>query len=56
MSRRARGGKTGPPSAPPQTGGVKKPHRYQPGTVALGEIRKYQKSTELLIGKLPFAW
>ena len=29
-------------------------HRYQPGTVALREIWKYQKSTELLIGKLPF--
>ena len=40
-------------SAPAQ-GGVKKPHRYRPGTVALREIRKYQKSTELLIRKLPF--
>ena len=36
------------------TGGVKKPHKYRPGTVALREIRKYQKSTELLIRKLPF--
>ena len=35
-------------------GGVKKPHRFQPGTVALKEIRRYQKSTELLIRKLPF--
>ena len=35
-------------------GGVKKPHRYRPGTVALHEIRRYQKSTELLIRKLPF--
>lgn len=34
--------------------GVKKPHRYRPGTVALREIRRYQKSTELLIRKLPF--
>ena len=34
--------------------GIKKPHRYRPGTVALREIRKYQKSTELLIRKLPF--
>src|SRR5258705_7949422 len=39
----------------PATGGVKKPHRYKPGTVALREIRRYQKSTELLIRKLPFA-
>lgn len=33
---------------------VKKPHRYRPGTVALREIRKYQKTTEMLIRKLPF--
>uniref|UniRef100_A0A8C0U5L1 Histone H3 n=1 Tax=Cyanistes caeruleus TaxID=156563 RepID=A0A8C0U5L1_CYACU len=32
----------------------KSPHRYRPGTVALREIRRYQKSTELLIRKLPF--
>ncbi|BGP25844.1 histone H3 [Rhodotorula toruloides] len=36
------------------SGGVKKPHGYRPGTVALREIRRYQKSTELLIRKLPF--
>ena len=36
-------------------GGVKKPHRYRPGTVALREIRRYQKSTELLIRKEPFS-
>ncbi|KAJ7573174.1 histone 3 [Mycena floridula] len=34
--------------------GVKRPHRFRPGTVALREIRRYQKSTELLIRKLPF--
>lgn len=34
--------------------GLKKPHRFRPGTVALREIRKYQKSTELLVRKLPF--
>ena len=33
---------------------IKKPHRYRPGTVALREIRRYQKSTDLLIKKLPF--
>ena len=33
---------------------AKKPHRYRPGTVALREIRKYQKGTDLLIRKLPF--
>jgi len=34
------------------------PHRkrrFRPGTVALREIRKYQKSTDLLVQKLPFA-
>ena len=38
----------------PATGGVKKPYRYRPGTVALHDMR-YQKSTELLIRKRPFA-
>ena len=33
---------------------MKKPHRYRRGTVALREIRKYQKSTDLLICKAPF--
>ena len=36
------------------SGGIKKPHRYRPGTVALREIRKYQKTTALLIHKHPF--
>ena len=38
----------------PATGGVKKPHRYRPGTVALRQIRRYQKSTEPLIAVGPF--
>lgn len=38
----------------PFAGGVKKPHRYRPGTVALREIRRYQKSTELLIRRSAF--
>ncbi len=33
---------------------IKRPRRYRPGTVALREIRKFQKSTDLLIRKLPF--
>ena len=36
------------------TAGIKRPHRYRPGTVALREIRRYQKGTELLIRKAPF--
>jgi histone H3 len=38
----------------PSIGGVKKPHKHRPCTVTLREIRRYQKSTELLICKLPF--
>ncbi|CDK24778.1 unnamed protein product [Kuraishia capsulata CBS 1993] len=34
---------------------LKRKHRYKPGTVALREIRRYQKSTDLLLRKLPFA-
>ena len=44
------GGKTLPASQQ----GTRKPCRYWPGTVALREIWCYQKSTELLIRKLPF--
>ena len=33
---------------------MKKQHRFRPGTVALREIRRYQKSTDLLIRKAPF--
>ena len=36
------------------TGGIKKPHRYRPGMVALREIRWYQRSTENLIKRTPF--
>ena len=48
----ARMAKKGGQKAP--KGGVKKRYRYRPGTVALKQIRQYQKSTELLIRKLPF--
>ena len=37
-----------------QAGKVKKTRKYRPGTVALREIWQFQKSTELLIRKLPF--
>jgi len=36
------------------SGAIKKPHRYRPGTVALREIRRYQKSTSLLLRLKPF--
>ena len=41
-------------SPAPMFGGVMRAPRYRPGTIALREIRRYQKSTELLIRKLPF--
>ena len=34
---------------------TRKPRRYKPGTLALKEIRRYQKSTDLLMLKLPFS-
>ena len=34
------------------TGAIKKPHKYHPGTMALQQIRRYQKRTELLCRKL----
>ena len=39
----------------PATGGVKKPHRFRAGTRALREIRHYQKRTDLLLRRAPFA-
>ncbi len=39
----------------PHRRAVHKKKRYKPGTVALREIRKYQKSTDLLLAKLPFS-
>ena len=34
--------------------GAKRTIRYRPGTVAMREIRRYQKSTDLLLKKAPF--
>jgi len=55
--RSGKGGKS--PRVPPRrsganAGGIKKPHRFRPGTVALREIRHYQRSDKLLIRRLPF--
>ncbi|KAG8218583.1 histone-fold-containing protein [Butyriboletus roseoflavus] len=64
-ARKSTGG--GPPVAsssrdkrPRQSGaneqpGQRKKRRYRPGTLALREIRKYQRSTDLLLRKLPFS-
>lgn len=34
---------------------TRKPRRYRPGTLALREIRRYQRTTDLLLLKLPFS-
>ena len=41
-------------AAPDGDGGGDRKRKFKPGTVALREIRKYQKSTELLLRKKPF--
>jgi histone H3 len=38
----------------PRSAGVQRPHRYRPGALALREIRRYQKSTKLVLPKLNF--
>jgi len=53
-ARKSMGGKS---QLVPRVSSVPPPRhrrRYRPGTVALREIRRYQKSTALLIRKLPF--
>ncbi|BGO91133.1 hypothetical protein NBRC10512_005774 [Rhodotorula toruloides] len=52
--RKSTGGKTrhGQPAAQPVQ---RKPRRFRPGTRALQEIRHYQKGTDLLLRRLPFA-
>ena len=40
-------------SAPVSTG-VKRPKHFRPGAAALREIKKYQKSTEMLLRRAPF--
>ena len=42
------------PKAAGATTGVKRAHRWRPGTVALREIRKFQQSTSLLVQRAPF--
>merc|ERR1719296_317628 len=48
-ARKSTGGK-----APRKQLATKAARKSAPGTVALREIRRYQKSTDLLIRKLPF--
>ena len=43
-----------PPKAGSSQGGDRKKNRFKPGTVVLREIRRYQKSTALLVPRAPF--
>lgn len=52
-ARKALAKKAARKMAPPATS-RSRPHRFRPGTVALRNIRRYQKSTDLLIKKAPF--
>src|ERR1700761_3612034 len=45
--------KAGKKSAPAE-GGVKRQHRFRPGTVALREIKRYQKAVHNLLPRAPF--
>lgn len=54
-AKRALGSKKAKKSASSGASGMKKSFRWRPGTVALREVRKLQKSTETLIAKAPFS-
>ncbi|KGO38315.1 Histone-fold [Penicillium expansum] len=57
-ARKTKGGKQSKVNANVQPGDptpTGRRRRYKPGTVALKEIRRYQRSYDLLIAKLPFA-
>jgi histone H3 len=54
-SRKYLRAKTARKTPPPvDSQGIKKARRFRPGTVALREIKRYQKSSDLLLRKLPF--
>ncbi|KAF7301752.1 Histone-fold-containing protein [Mycena indigotica] len=54
-ARKSTGGKAPRKSNASDAAEAPRKKRFRPGTVALREIRKYQKSTDLLLRKLPFA-
>ena len=53
-TKKGKKAQSGGKKLPASQQGKPKPRRYRLGTVVLHEIRRYQKSTELLIRKLPF--
>lgn len=54
QARKSVAGKRTHATKMPPADGPKGTRRFRPGTVALREIRRYQKSTDLLLRKLPF--
>ncbi|XP_044579341.1 histone H3.3-like [Cotesia glomerata] len=58
QTAQAAGKKSEPSSAGqksrPSQSPIAKPYRFRPGVVELRKIRRYKKSTELIICKLPF--
>ena len=55
-TKRALGAKKGKKAAGGSgAAGMKKAYRWKPGTVALRQVKRLQKSTELLIAKAPFS-
>ena len=54
-SKRALGNKKAKKSASGSSGMKQKSFRWRPGTVALREVRRLQKSTEMLVAKAPFS-
>lgn len=54
-TKRALGAKKGKKSASASaSAGTKRMHRWRPGTVALREVKKAMRGTELLVAKAPF--
>lgn len=54
FARRRTGGKRVVVNTTNKSSPFRKPHRYRPGTVALREVRRYQKTVDLLMRKAPF--
>ena len=48
----SKGSKAGKKKTAPSEGGIKR--RFKPGTVALREIKRYQKTTTTLLPRAPF--
>ena len=54
-TQKAKGKRPKAKKSQPASGGIKKPHRFRPGTVALREIRRFQKCSHALVPPLRFS-